>query len=92
MKTYHQTTDHRTGAFATAKTLHAADATKSDNTMYPAITASEMGKIGGSRKSPAKTKAARENAKKPRKKKNAQAQARPALPDAECSEQTKNKP
>ena len=32
------------------------------------ITASEMGKIGGSRKSPAKTKAARENAKKPRKK------------------------
>lgn len=31
------------------------------------ITASEMGKIGGSRKSAAKTKAARENAKKPRK-------------------------
>ena len=37
------------------------------------ITASEMGKIGGSRKSPAKTKAARENAKKPRSKKNARA-------------------
>lgn len=35
------------------------------------ITASEMGKIGGSRKSAAKTKAARENAKKPRSKKNA---------------------
>tara|TARA_R110002126_G_scaffold276180_1_gene421719 strand:- start:531 stop:710 length:180 start_codon:yes stop_codon:yes gene_type:complete len=51
------------------------------------ITASEMGKIGGSRKSEAKTKAARENAKKPRKK-NSQAQARPALPDAECSKQT----
>ena len=34
------------------------------------ITASEMGKIGGSRKSEAKTKAARENAKKPRNKKN----------------------
>ena len=33
------------------------------------ITASEMGKIGGSRKSEKKTKAARENAKKPRKKK-----------------------
>ena len=31
------------------------------------ITASEMGKIGGSRKSPVKTKAARENARKPRK-------------------------
>ena len=46
------------------------------------ITASEMGKIGGSRKSPAKTKAARENAKKPRKRNN-QAQARPALPDEE---------
>jgi hypothetical protein len=68
MKTYHQTTDHRTGAFATVKTLHAADATKSDNPMKPAITASEMGKIGGARKSAAKTKAARENAKKPRKK------------------------
>ena len=57
------------------------------------ITASEMGKIGGSRKSAAKTKAARENAKKPRnkkkpRKKNSQAQARPALPDAECSKQT----
>ena len=89
MKTYHQTTDHRTGAFATAKTLHAADATKSDNTMYPAITASEMGKIGGSRKSPAKTRAARENAKKPRKK-NSQAQARTALTDAECSKQPTN--
>lgn len=36
------------------------------------ITASEMGKIGGSRKSAAKTKAARENAKKPRNKKNVQ--------------------
>lgn len=43
-----------------------------------------MGKIGGARKSPAKTKAARENAKKPRNKKNTQAQARPALPVAEC--------
>ena len=36
--------------------------------MTKQLTASEMGKIGGSRKSPAKTKAARENAKKPRKK------------------------
>ena len=35
--------------------------------MKKQITASEMGKIGGSRKSPAKTKAARENARKPRK-------------------------
>jgi hypothetical protein len=40
--------------------------------MKQPITASEMGKIGGSRKSPAKTKAARENAKKPRNKKNAE--------------------
>lgn len=48
-----------------------------------------MGKIGGSRKSAAKTKAARENAKKPRKK-NTQAQARPALPDAECFKQPTN--
>lgn len=32
-----------------------------------------MGKIGGSRKSAAKTNAARENAKRPRKKKNAEA-------------------
>ena len=39
--------------------------------MTKQLTASEMGKIGGSRKSPAKTKAARENAKKPRNKKNA---------------------
>ena len=59
--------------------------------MTKQLTASEMGKIGGSRKSEAKTKAARENAKKPRKK-NTQAQARPALTDAECSEQPKNKP
>ena len=36
--------------------------------MTKQLTASEMGKIGGSRKSEAKTKAARENAKKPRKK------------------------
>ena len=35
-----------------------------------------MGKIGGSRKSAAKTKAARENAKKPRKT-NADVMARP---------------
>jgi len=34
------------------------------------LTASEMGKIGGSKKSAAKTKACRENAKKPRKKPN----------------------
>jgi len=34
------------------------------------LTASEMGKIGGSKKSAAKTKACRENAKKPRKKTN----------------------
>ena len=33
------------------------------------ITASEMGKIGGAKKSAAKTRAARMNAKKPRKKK-----------------------
>ena len=91
MKTYHQTTDHRTGAFATAKMLHAADATKSDNPMKQNITASEMGKIGGSRKSAAKTKAARENAKKPRKR-NVQAQARPALTDAECSKQPNKQP
>jgi len=36
--------------------------------MKSAITASEMGKIGGAKKSAKKTKAARENAKKPRKK------------------------
>jgi len=34
------------------------------------LTASEIGKIGGSKKSAAKTKACRENAKKPRKKPN----------------------
>lgn len=51
-------------------------------TMTKQITASEMGKIGGARKSEKKTKAARENAKKPRKK-NTKAQARPALPDAQ---------
>ncbi len=39
-----------------------------DERMTKQLTASEMGKIGGSRKSAAKTKAARENAKKPRKK------------------------
>ena len=50
------------------------------------LTAGEMGKIGGSRKSAAKTKAARENAKKPRKK-NSQAQARQALLDATSYEQ-----
>jgi len=37
--------------------------------MKPVITASEMGKIGGARKSAAKTRACRENAKRPRKKK-----------------------
>lgn len=31
-----------------------------------------LGKLGGSKKSPAKTKAARENAKKPRKKRDPQ--------------------
>ena len=54
--------------------------------MTKQLTASEMGKIGGSRKSEAKTKAARENAKKPRKR-NVQAQARPALPVATSYEQ-----
>jgi len=58
--------------------------------MTKQLTASEMGKIGGAKKSAAKTKAARENAKKPRKNKNAQAQARPALTDAECSNKNKN--
>ena len=38
--------------------------------MTKQLTASEMGKIGGAKKSAKKTKAARENAKKPRKKKN----------------------
>jgi len=33
------------------------------------ITASEMGRIGGAKKSAAKTRACRENAKKPRKRK-----------------------
>jgi len=33
------------------------------------ITASEMGKIGGAKKSAAKTRACRENAKKPRNRK-----------------------
>lgn len=37
--------------------------------MTKQLTASEMGKIGGARKSAKKTKAARENAKKPRKRK-----------------------
>ena len=46
-----------------------------DERMTKQITASEMGKIGGSRKSPAKTTAARENARKPRSKKNADVDA-----------------
>ena len=40
------------------------------NSMTKQITASEMGKIGGAKKSAAKTKSCRENAKRPRKKKN----------------------